>query len=199
MTGQVACMADKDLPASGGCGVFGSKIVFASGHKASDCLPCPDCSTQVYGYDIHDPKQEIVKMEGAFGTLNDGKEQPLVVEFAGKLYVLSLKDFVKGGVSFEVFDPNRVLGRLCQCILIVGLRYSYAIPTPNYLCLAEPAAIVRDRFTALTSPRPTTTRNGGESGQNTATARTQLLRWTCPSQNTATKSYSLPLTGFVPV
>ncbi|KAL6194587.1 hypothetical protein ACLB2K_035669 [Fragaria x ananassa] len=107
MTGQVACMADKDLPASGGCGVFGSNIVFASGHKASDCLPCPDCSTQVYGYDIHDPKQEIVKMEGAFGTLNDGKEQPLVVEFAGKLYVLSLKDFVKGGVSFEVFDPEQ--------------------------------------------------------------------------------------------
>ncbi|PRQ37817.1 putative kelch-type beta propeller [Rosa chinensis] len=132
---QLAFMADKDLPAKGGCGVFGSKIVFASGLKPNFVKPDfqfgspygPACSTEVYAFDIHDPKQEIVKIDGAFGTLNGGKHDPVLAEFGGKLYALSCKTFVKDGVSFEVFDPEKGTWSVLPKYPNLAGWFSYAI------------------------------------------------------------------------
>ncbi|KAL6226389.1 hypothetical protein ACLB2K_000351 [Fragaria x ananassa] len=144
---ELARMDDKDfpgkdlpsrvgLPGRVGCGVLGSKIVIASGFKPNfdpDRFGPPygpHPSTGAYAFDAHDPKQGIVKMPG---DLNGGKQSPLMVEFAGKLYVLSYKwESVK---SFEA--PN------CLCL-------------PDWLSLPQTA-----RFAALIL-RPET-QNGGES------------------------------------
>lgn len=96
---QVACMTGEDLPICGGCGVLGSKIFFAGGF-APNMMLFGACNS-VYVFDIHDPNQEIFMMPQ---TLKGGKERPLMVEFAGKLYVLSC---MPRRENFEVFDPDR--------------------------------------------------------------------------------------------
>ncbi|KAL6144208.1 hypothetical protein ACLB2K_054903 [Fragaria x ananassa] len=96
---QVACMTGEDLPICGGCGVLGSKIFFAGGFAPNRML-FGACNS-VYVFDIHDPNQEIFMMPQ---TLKGGKERPLMVEFAGKLYVLSC---TPRRYNFEVFDPDR--------------------------------------------------------------------------------------------
>ncbi|KAL6226375.1 hypothetical protein ACLB2K_000337 [Fragaria x ananassa] len=124
---QVANLVDDDLPYEGGCGVFGSKIVFASGLKPNSNpvfgFPFgPLATTDAYAFDVHDPNQGIVKMP----ALNGGKHEPLMTEFAGKLYVLSLKEY-NTYVSFEVFDPQQGTWSRLPKYPNHGLLYSYAI------------------------------------------------------------------------
>ena len=78
---QVANLVDDDLPYEGGCGVLGSKIVFASGLKPNSDpvfrFPfVPLATTDAYAFDVHDPNQGIVKMP----ALNGGKHKPLMTD-----------------------------------------------------------------------------------------------------------------------
>ncbi|KAL6221724.1 hypothetical protein ACLB2K_005119 [Fragaria x ananassa] len=110
-----------------GCGVLGSKIVFASGLKPNSDpvfgFPFgPLATTDAYAFDVHDPSQGI----GKIPTLNGGKHKPLMTEFAGKLYVPSLKEY-NTFVSFEVFDPQQGTWSRLPKYPNHGLLYSYAI------------------------------------------------------------------------
>ncbi|KAL6223924.1 hypothetical protein ACLB2K_002781 [Fragaria x ananassa] len=126
---QVANLVDQHLPDECACGVVDSKIVFASGlkpnldpHRFGPPFG-PDPSTDAYAFDVHDPKQEIVKMPG---ELNGGKQNPLTVEFNGKLYVLSGTEYNEF-VSFEVFDPQQGTWSRLPKYPSHGSDHSYAI------------------------------------------------------------------------
>ncbi|KAM5551246.1 hypothetical protein ABKV19_026198 [Rosa sericea] len=103
---QVGYRAGEDLPAAGGCGVLGSRIVFASGlkHSFGPRGPPygPEASTRAYAFDTSNDTHDIVDMDE---SLHEGKHVPLTLEVAGKLYVLSAKWFGLSLNSFEVFDP----------------------------------------------------------------------------------------------
>ncbi|KAL6130193.1 hypothetical protein ACLB2K_068574 [Fragaria x ananassa] len=103
---QVGYRAGEDLPPNGGCGVLGSRIVFASGliPGVSPWPWGPEGSTRAYVMDTNDPKHEIVDMDA---SLHEGKNLPLTMEVGGKLYVLSAKWYGLPLNSFEVFDPVR--------------------------------------------------------------------------------------------
>ncbi|KAL6226395.1 hypothetical protein ACLB2K_000357 [Fragaria x ananassa] len=74
---QVANLVDDDLPYEGGCGVLGSKIVFASGLK-------PNPNPEGLGPFGPDPSTHAYALMP--GELNGGKQKPLMAEFGGKLY-----------------------------------------------------------------------------------------------------------------
>ncbi|PRQ55911.1 putative kelch-type beta propeller [Rosa chinensis] len=103
---QVGYRAGEDLPAAGGCGVLGSRILFASGlkHSFGPRGPPygPEASTRAYAFDTSNDTPDIVDMDE---SLHEGKHMPLTLEVAGKLYVLSAKWYGLTLNSFEVFDP----------------------------------------------------------------------------------------------
>lgn len=140
--GQLGYRAGEELPANGGCGVLGSKIVFASGLKRnlnrnsrSTGPPYgPDSSTEAYVFDTNDPKHEIIRMDG---TLHQGKHVPLVVEVAGKLYALSGKPFGRSFNSFEVFDPTEGSWSLLPEFPKSGYVFSYAIAGTKFFVSNE--------------------------------------------------------------
>ncbi|KAM5552596.1 hypothetical protein ABKV19_027100 [Rosa sericea] len=111
---QVGYKAGDELPGSVGCGVWGSRIVFAAGMKPCGRMPSFDRPDIVWHRDVYafetDPNKHkqprdnsrITKMGG---TLVEAKFLPLMEEVGGKLYALSYT-LVADPPSFEVFDPK---------------------------------------------------------------------------------------------
>ncbi|KAL6275155.1 hypothetical protein ACE6H2_018756 [Prunus campanulata] len=108
---QVASISRKDLPTHVGCGVFGSKILFAGGVKGRrdrglrKYMPCP-CG-QIFEFETNrtlNPNRSITLQTQ---VLMGRKAQPLLQEIEGKLYALaSYQLSFHASPYFEVFDPQ---------------------------------------------------------------------------------------------
>ncbi|CAB4312542.1 unnamed protein product [Prunus armeniaca] len=108
---QVASKSGKDLPAHVGCGVFGSKVLFAGGVKGGldpevdEYRPCP--CRQIFEFETDrtmNPNRSIKLQAQIF---RGRKAQPLLQEIEGKLYSLGTYQlYFHASPYFEVFDPQ---------------------------------------------------------------------------------------------
>ncbi|KAM5574746.1 hypothetical protein ABKV19_013940 [Rosa sericea] len=110
---QVGYKAGDELPGSVGCGVWGSRIVFAAGMKPCSRMPSfdrPDIvwHRHVYAFETDpnkQPRDNISRITKMDSTLVEAKFRPRMEELGGKLYALSYR-LVADPPAFEVFDPK---------------------------------------------------------------------------------------------
>ena len=105
---RVADLGGENLPHWMNSAMFGSKILVASGFKASGLEV--EFSKVIFSFDPFDPANGFENQDNAaVKNFTAGKSNPILVEVKGKLYALAGLPFEPFDnlpkLSFEVYDP----------------------------------------------------------------------------------------------